>query len=305
MTQEARMGLLASIGAYTLWGFLPLYFQLITHIDPGLMLAHRIIWSVPTALIAIAAVSQWQALRQALSIVNLKWAILAGLLIGINWLTYVIAVFSGHILEASLGYFLNPLISVALGAIVFSEKLSRLQLLAVIVAALGVLYQIIAIGEPPWFALILAVSFAIYGTIKKQIDVTARAGFAVEVFVLVPIAVIWLGYLVSNGGDILPDVRHGEALNLFYLMLLGPITAAPLILFAIGARRLRLSTIGMLQYLGPSLQFMIGIMLGEAFTLTHAVTFGMIWLALILYTLGNRKNGGEIRQDPKTSSDHA
>lgn len=284
---ETRAGLFAAISAYALWGFLPVYFKLLGDASPTVILAHRIVWSVPTALILVAAAGKWRELtglsRQPKVLLTLLGSSLA---IAANWTIYIWAVTNHRVLEGSLGYFINPLVNFMFAALFFGERFRPLQLAAVAVAAAGVLNQTLAVGQFPVISLSLAVSFAIYGAIRKTTAVDSRVGFGTEAMWLMLPAAAYLLFFLPAGtqafGDGAPD-------HVALLMLAGPVTAAPLILFAMGARRLRFSTIGQLQYIAPSIQFILALAMGETFTVGHAVTFGLIWTGVILFTLGARQ----------------
>lgn len=284
---ETRNGLFAAIGAYILWGFLPLYFKLLGDTPPLVILAHRIVWSVPTALILIMAAGKWGELtglwRQPKVLMTLLGSSIA---IAANWTIYIWAVTNGRVLEGSLGYFINPLVTFVFAAFFFGERFKPLQLLALGIATAGVLNQTLVVGEFPVISLSLAVSFAIYGAIRKTTPVDSRVGFGMEAIWLAPFAATYLLFFLPAGTQ---AFGNGDPAFIGLLLLAGPFTAAPLILFAMGARRLKLSTIGVLQYIGPSLQFMLALWLGEAFTMGHAVTFGLIWLGVILFTLAGRQ----------------
>jgi chloramphenicol-sensitive protein RarD len=280
---ETRTGLFAAIGAYALWGFLPLYFKLLGDMPPVMILAHRIVWSVPTAILLVLFAGKAAELRSLKRQPKILFALFASsLAIAANWTIYIWAVTHNRILEGSLGYFINPLITFLFAALMFGERFKPLQLVALAIAALGVLNQTLIVGQFPWISLSLALSFAIYGAIRKRVPVDSRVGFATEAIWLAPAAALYLMFFLPAG---VPAFGNGGPSLVSLLLLAGPITAAPLILFAMGARRLRLSTIGVLQYLGPSLQFAIALALGEPFTPGHAVTFGLIWLGVIVFTL--------------------
>ncbi len=292
MTPDLRLGLLAGLAAYGLWGLLPLYFRALDHLRPDEMLAHRIVWSVPTALAFIAIARRWGELRAALTLRRIGWLSVSAVLIGANWLVYIYAVHAGRVMEASIGYYINPLVSVLFGLVFFGERLRPAQWGSIAIAALGVAILTQAFGSFPWIAILLALLFAFYGVIRKTVTVDARAGFAVEAGVLALPALAWLAWLVTSGRV---DGPLGEApVDMPLLFLAGPITAVPLILFAISAKRLNLSTIGIMQYLAPTLQFLIAaLVFREPFTPTHALAFACIWLAVAVFTadsvLGNRK----------------
>lgn len=282
MTQSLRLGFLCCLGCYTIWGALPLYFRALGHIAPMEMLAHRIIWSVPTGLALIFLARNWAQLRAALTRQHVMWLCISALLIGINWLVYIWSVSQERVMEASLGYYINPLVNVLIGAVFFSERLRAAQWIAVALATLGVAIMTHALGHFPWIALVLCISFALYSVIRKQVQVDSRAGFVVEAAILAPFALVWMGWFIgSDDGRLIGEGGWDIPL----LMVSGPITAVPLILFAIAAKRLRLSTIGMMQYIGPTLQFVISVFVfKEAFALSHAIAFGFIWTALIVFT---------------------
>jgi chloramphenicol-sensitive protein RarD len=280
---DTRTGLFAAMGAYVLWGFLPLYFKLLGETSPAVILAHRIVWSAPTALLLVFAAGKlgelWGIRRQPKILFGLLASSIA---IAANWTIYIWAVTQGRVLEGSLGYFINPLVTFVFAAMMFGERFRPLQIVALGIAALGVLNQALVVGQFPWISLSLAFSFAIYGVIRKKVPVDSRVGFAMETIWLTPAAGLYLLFFLPQGVHAFGD----GGFNLVALLLLaGPVTAAPLILFAMGARRLKLSTIGVLQYIGPSLQFVIALALGEPFTKGHAVTFGLIWLGVIVFSV--------------------
>lgn len=300
MSPALRLGFFCCLGCYTIWGCLPLYFRALGHIQPAEMLAHRIIWSVPTGLILIVIARNWQDLRAALKRQHVLWLSISALLIGINWLVYIWAVDQERVMEASLGYYINPLINVLIGAVFFAERLRPAQWLAVAMASVGVAVMTIALGYLPWVSLVLCFTFAFYSVIRKQVQVDSRAGFVVEAALLAPLAMIWLGWFMGQpGGRLMGDGGWDIPL----LLVSGPITATPLILFAIAAKRLRLSTIGMMQYLGPTLQFLISVFVfKEVFGLTHAVAFGCIWTALIVFTLDSLMGDAKARRLARAAS---
>ena len=279
----ARKGLWLGIGAYGLWGFLPIYFKALAAVGPVEIVAHRIIWSVPflaALLIVLGGVRELgPAIRQRRTL-----AILCAttILIAINWLLYVYAVVSGHILAGSLGYYLNPLVNVLMGRLLLKEPLAPLQWAAVAIAAAGIsalAFQ--ALGQL-WISIALAVSFATYGLLRKVATVDAVAGLTIETTLLLPLALLWLAWVAATGGDAFGPTPTDTAL----LLLAGIATTVPLILFTAAARRLRYSTLGMLQFIAPTLQFIVAVWLyGERFTTAHAIAFGSIWLALALYVV--------------------
>lgn len=292
MSAATRNGLLAAAGAYGLWGFLPIYFKVLGDTPPLMILAHRIVWSVPTALLLVAAAGRLGEVLAAIRNPRLLWGLLASALaVAINWTIYIWAVTEGRVLEGSLGYFINPLITFLFAALFFGERFNRLQMLALAFALLGVANQALVVGDFPWVALSLAVSFALYGVIRKRVPVDSRVGFTIETLWLGPVALAYLLVFLPEGAASFGGDGPGRAA---LLVLAGPVTAAPLILFAIGARRLRLSTIAMLQYLGPTLQFCVALAYGEMFTPAHAITFGLIWTGVALFTIAAWRNERRI-----------
>ena len=289
MTPAQRLGFLSALGCYTIWGMLPLYFKVLGHVTPEDMLAHRIVWSVPTGLVLILIARNWRDIRAALTLKRLFWLTVSGVLIGANWGVYIWAVGQDRIMEASAGYYINPLLNVLVGLVMFKERLRPAQWLAVAIAAVGVMIMTLALGRFPWVALFLAGSFAIYALVRKQIQIDSRAGFVIEVAILFLPAVYWLAVrgvpVFARGGWDVP-----------LLLAAGPITAVPLILFALAAKRLALSTIGMMQYIGPTLQFIVALAFGEAFGLSHAAGFACIWTALIVFTVDSVRGDAKARR---------
>jgi len=280
--EHKYLGLFAAIAAYTCWGLFPLYFQLVENASATEILSHRIIWSVPFAALLLFARNQWGEVLRALKKPRVLMMLgLAALCISVNWLIYTWAVTNERILEASLGYFINPLMYVVAGVFILHEPLRRMQTIAVAVATFGVVLLTVWQQIFPWIPVSLAALFTAYGYIRKTIDVGALPGLFLEVVMLSPIAMLYLVWLMQSGSAVFGAAGLGE--NLF-LMAFGPLTVIPLTLFAIAARRLRLTTVGFLQYIGPTLQFIIGIILGEIFTFAHAVSFGLIWIALVVFS---------------------
>ncbi|MEL6323551.1 MAG: EamA family transporter RarD, partial [Pseudomonadota bacterium] len=243
MPSHIRLGFFAALGAYGIWGLLPLYFKVMAHITPDLMLVHRILWSVPTGVLLLAVAGHLGAFRDIANVRRVAWLAVSATLIGANWFVYIWAVGEGRVLEASLGYYINPLVNVAIGAAFLSERLSRPQWLAVGLASVGVLIMAFALGQPPFVSLFLCFSFAGYSLIRKQVAVDGRAGFVVEAALLFPFAAIWLSQLNASGTAVWGT---GEISDVLLLIAAGPITAFPLILFAMAARRLKLATVGMM-----------------------------------------------------------
>lgn len=264
-----------------MWGFLPLYFMLLKGVDPVEIVAQRVLWSLALLLPVAMLIGRWPQLRAAVADRRLLLQLSASsALIAANWLVYVWAVFNGHVLAASLGYFLNPLINVALGTIVLKERLTRGQAAAVALAAIGVAILALRAGDGLWISLALALSFGLYGLVRKMAAVESLEGLTIETAILAPLALAYLLWLSATG-----DVAFGNDLRISLLLVLaGAVTATPLLLFAAAARRMRYSTLGLLQYLAPSIQFALAITIfGEALTMAQLACFMLIWAACAVY----------------------
>ncbi len=281
--QRARQGFALGVAAYGLWGVLPVYFKALRSIDSADIVAHRILWSAPVLAALLSFSGAWGEVREALR--NRRAMILltvTALLIGGNWLLYVYAVNSGHILAGSLGYYLNPLANVLLGRVVLKERLSWLQWAAVAIAAAGISALALGALGQLWISLTLCASFATYGLLRKIAPVDAIAGLAIETAILLPFAAGWLLWGLVAGDPIF----GASQLDVALIAIAGVVTATPLLLFTAAAKRLRYSTLGMLQFLAPTLQFLLAVSVyGEPFTDAHAIAFGAIWTALALYVL--------------------
>jgi chloramphenicol-sensitive protein RarD len=279
---DARSGFAAAIGAFAIWGLFPLYLKQLAVVPALQIMAHRVVWCCLLVFGWLAARGELGAVRAALADPGSRRRLTASaLLISVNWLLYVWAVNNGHIVEASLGYFINPLLNVVLGVLVLKEQLNRAQWVAVGLAAAGVLYLTIVTARPPWIALTLAASFGLYGLIRKVVRVESVPGLATETLLLAPFAVVFLAWCESRGTGAL---GHSGATIDVLLVCSGLITALPLALFAYGARLIPLSTVGLVQYIGPTLQFLIGVFVfHEAFPPSRAIGFMFIWAALVVY----------------------
>lgn len=276
-------GILAAICAYAGWGLLPIYWKQLQHVPADQILSHRIVWSFVMLIIFLQAGRRLGPLWRGLSLKVCRLYGLSGLVIGVNWFIYVWSVNSGHVVESSLGYFINPLFSVLLGVIFLRERLRPRQWLPLGLAAAGVIYLTFDFGRPPWIALSLAVTFSIYSLIKKKSPLGAFEGLTLETIVLLPPALIWLAASESRG---LGVFLHANPASDLLLVGTGLVTALPLALFAVAARRIALSTIGMLQYMSPSIQFLLGVFLyQEPFSRAQLVGFGMVWTAILLFFL--------------------
>jgi chloramphenicol-sensitive protein RarD len=280
--RRARTGFAYAAGAFFLWGLAPLYFTALHQVPPLEIIAHRVIWSV-VFLVTLLAVSRGfedlrAVLRQPRTLAIL--ALTSGL-IAINWLTFVWAVSVGRLLDTSLGYFMTPQVNVLLGLLFLKERLRRVQWIALLLAAVGVLIQVWMLGQLPWIALVLAASFGCYGLFRKQVQVDPVTGLLVETLAASPLALAYLLHLQRVGT--LRFAHNGRTTDIL-LVLLGVVTAVPLMMFTAGAQRLRLTTVGFMQYLAPSMTFVIAIVFyGEPFVLAKVLTFVFIWAGILIY----------------------
>ncbi len=279
-------GLLYAALAYVLWGLFPIYFHALARVDAFEIVLHRSLWSFVFVWAVLLAMRRLQwvggVVRQPRLLAQFS---LSALLLSGNWLLYVWAVNHGHVVEASLGYFVTPLVNVLLGTWVLAERPRRLQWVAVAVAACGVAWLTATLGRPPWIALGLAASFGTYGLLRKTAPLGALEGLAVETAVIAPLALVALAWMSAPHGG-LPGLFAGmDSATVGWLLFAGPLTAIPLLLFAAGARRITLATLGTLQYLSPTLQFLLGVTwFGEPLQGTRLVGFVLIWLALAVYS---------------------
>ncbi|WP_413692501.1 EamA family transporter RarD [Psychromonas sp. KJ10-2] len=284
---ETQVGVLYALSAYFIWGIAPLYFKYLDFISVYEVLSHRVIWTVVVTALLVSYLKDWpnviSVCRQYKSLLML---VVTSLLISCNWLVFIWAINNGKMLEASLGYFINPIVNVVLGLVFLSERLSRLKWFAVFLAFIGVSAQAWQLGELPWVSLVLPFTFAFYGLLRKKVKVKAITGLFLETLVVLPIAMI---YLLT--------VAHSETSNLFnnewslnvFLMLAGIVTALPLICFGQAALRLPLSTLGFFQYLGPSLMFVLAVFLyEEPVSLVKLFTFACIWTGILLFVFENK-----------------
>ncbi|MBI5945732.1 MAG: EamA family transporter RarD [Chloroflexi bacterium] len=279
-------GILYGIGAYVLWGFFPIYWKFLHRVSALQVIGHRIGWSFIVLIIFILITKQWQEFHAAaFNAKTIGIYAVAGVLLSINWLIYVWGVNAGFIVETSLGYFINPLLSVLLGVIFLRERLRSAQWIPVILAAIGVIYLTVVYGRLPWIALSLAFSFGIYGLVKKLAPLGSLYGLTLETAIVFPIALIYLLYVEINGtGAFLHD---GLQVDLF-LAGAGIVTTIPLLMFASAAKQIPLWAVGLLQYIAPTLQFLIGVFLyKEPFSHKQLIGFGIVWAALIFFVVEN------------------
>tara|TARA_B110000116_G_scaffold272428_2_gene297507 strand:- start:2810 stop:3712 length:903 start_codon:yes stop_codon:yes gene_type:complete len=285
---SSRNGAFSALSAYLLWGFAPIYFKLLTAIEPGEIMMHRIIWSTVFLLVMIIVMNKWSQLvavfKQPKILLQLS---LSASFLAVNWFLFIWAVNNNHLLDASLGYYINPLFNVVLGMIFFHERLRRNQLIAVGLALLGVLIQLIALGTLPIISLALASTFAVYGLLRKKLPINSFIGLFIESLLMLPIALIyWLFFVESSTSNM---AINTASLN-FTLVMAGIVTTAPLLFFTIAAKRLALSTLGFFQYLGPSIMFLLATFYyQETMKVAELITFVFIWAALVLYSLDSFK----------------
>lgn len=291
---DTRVGVLAMIGACTIWGLSPFYYKQLSQIPPAEVLAHRAFWSLVFFAGMLAVQGRLHEMRAALA--NRRQAAMIALAtanVSVNWFLFIYATMISRNTETSLGYFIYPLVSVLFGYVFFRERLSRLQMAAVALASGAVVLLSLGLGAPPWISLILAVTFGFYGAIKKQLPLGPVVSVTCEVALFLPVALIVLVYYHGSGQGAFGPSMKINAL----LMFSGPITAAPLILFSMAARRVDMSTVGILQYLNPTLQFLSAVaVFGETLTLWHGIAFPMIWTALALYTIALWRQDNAVRR---------
>ncbi|MCG9642312.1 EamA family transporter RarD [Vibrio sp. Isolate34] len=287
MTQEeqqrTRQGILLAVGAYTMWGIAPIYFKSLSEVSPFEILSHRVVWSFFLLAFLLHVSRSWRKVRDTLtSKPKMLYLVATSILVGANWLIFIWAVNSNHMLDASLGYYINPLINVLLGMLFLGERLRKLQWFAVALAAIGVIIQLIAFGSVPIVAIALAFSFGFYGLLRKKVSLEAQTGLFIETLVMLPIAATYLLFIADSPTS--DFSMNPMQLNLL-LIAAGVITTVPLLCFTGAATRLKLSTLGFFQYIGPSLMFLLAVLIyGEAFTSDKAITFAFIWGALVIFS---------------------
>lgn len=297
MTSEYKKGIFFALGAYVLWGILPIYWELIDHIGAFEILAFRIIFSmIFMILLLVVGRKQREAfLRDVNQLfihpVQLVAIIVAGYVITINWGTFIWAVTNGHVLQSSLGYYINPLVSIVLALIFLKERFNKFEWLAIIFALIGVLYMTIKIGEFPFVSIMLALSFGVYGLLKKIVHIDAISSIAIECIVTAPAGIIYVIYLWQQH-----HMTFGFNMSSFWLVFSWAVTAIPLILFSAGAKRIPLSLTGFIQYVGPTIMFILGIFVfKEKFDVHQLITFIFIWIGIILYSISQYMN---IKRNP-------
>ncbi|EJE8558519.1 TPA: EamA family transporter RarD [Vibrio vulnificus] len=298
--QKARQGVLLALGAYTMWGIAPIYFKSLAAVSPLEILSHRVVWSFFLLAALLHFGRHWRTVRDVLtSKSKMLYLVTTAILVGANWLIFIWAVNANHMLDASLGYYINPLINVLLGMLFLGERLRKLQWFAVTLAACGVLVQLVVFGSVPIVAIALAFSFGFYGLLRKKVSVDAQTGLFIETLVMLPAAAIYLLFIASTPtSNMLANPAHLNAL----LVAAGVVTTLPLLCFTGAATRLKLSTLGFFQYIGPSLMFLLAVLIyGEAFTSDKAITFAFIWGALVLFSFDGLRYSHKNRRTRQTN----
>ncbi len=280
---ESAAGLASAAFAFLSWGLFPLYWKALAHVPPVEILCHRIFWSCLFVALVLAIQGRWSEVRTALGGRRRSLLLASGLLIGLNWLTYIWAVNSGRVIEASLGYFLNPLVNVLLGYLFLGERLRRAQRVAILLAGLGVVNELLAVGHVPWVALALAFSFGLYGLVRKAMPAGPLPGLFIETAILTLPAGLWLARLHVTGAGAL----GGTSVETTVLLLgAGIVTSLPLLAFAYGVRRLRLVTMGLIQYISPTCTFLLGVFVfREHIPPSRPVTFALIGIGVACYSI--------------------
>ncbi|STQ74472.1 EamA family transporter RarD [Grimontia hollisae] len=295
--QQTRRGVLLALGAYTMWGVAPLYFKALTNVPPLEVLMHRVLWSFFFLALILHASGGLARVKLLLKDKKrLGLLTLTALVIATNWLIFIWAVNNDRMLDASLGYYINPLINVVLGMVFLGERFRKLQWVAVALAFSGVAIQVITFGSLPWVALVLACSFGTYGLLRKKINIDAATGLFIETLVLLPVALVYLLFIANSATSDM--MQNSLGLNLL-LVAAGIVTTLPLLCFNGAATKLRLSTLGFFQYIGPSIMFMLAVGLySEPFTADKATTFAFIWMALAIFTFDAVRQRNKQRRQP-------
>jgi len=288
-------GVIYTLAAYILWGILPIYWKAMKQIPAGEILAHRIFWSFLLLLGIIVLTKKWKEFRLAFSSFKVIMAVVLGsILISINWLIYIWSVNNNHIVEASLGYYINPLFTILLGVVILRERPDIWQIIALVIATTGVLFVALQYKHIPWVALSLAVSFGLYGLVKKLSKLSSLTGLAAETMMVAPLAFGFLFFKVNDGSGSYTSL---PIIIVILILLSGLATSVPLLFFAQGAKRVSLTTLGFLQYLSPSISLILGIFLyKESFTKTDKISFGCIWIALAIYSFSRKEVQNQIKK---------
>ncbi|MGI6469375.1 MAG: EamA family transporter RarD [Syntrophomonadaceae bacterium] len=291
-SNQSALGVGYVTGAYLLWGILPVYWKLLQNVPPVQILAHRIVWAFGFLLALLLVTGKFVAFcNEAVQIARqprkMATVFVVAVILNLNWLTYIWAVNNDHIVQTSLGYYINPLVSIMLGVVILKERLSMWQLIAFLLAAAGVLNLTVQYGAFPWVAMVLAVTFGLYGLFKKMVNIGSITGLTLETLLTCTFAMPYLAYVIHTGSS-----SFGFSLAPVNLLLMGAgaVTAIPLVLFAAGTKRLPLVTVGFLQYISPTMTLLLGVMVyHEPFTRGHLLSFGLIWVGLLLFSLSQTR----------------
>nr|WP_105903666.1 EamA family transporter RarD [Vibrio gangliei] len=300
--KRTQQGVLLAVLAYVMWGIAPIYFKALGDVPPFEILCHRVIWSFVFLAALLYLTKGWPTVKATLkNKTKLLYLLVTSVTIGANWLVFIWAISIGHMLDASLGYYINPLFNVVLGMLFLNEKLRKLQWLAVALATIGVVVQLVVFGSVPIIAMLLAFTFGMYGLLRKKVNLDAFTGLFIETLVLLPIAFLYLFAFADTATSHLGN--NSWLLNVL-LISAGIVTTLPLLCFAGAAVRLRLATLGFIQYIGPSLMFILAVFVyGEAFSNDKIVTFACIWAALIVFTWDGIKNNAHNKRLAKQKQD--
>ncbi|WP_442766812.1 EamA family transporter RarD [Mitsuokella multacida] len=288
MNHARRTGMMAALSTYLIWGVLPLYWNLLARAEANEILAHRIIWSFVFMVVVLMVTKRWQSFKEdcrALWQDKKRGAILllAAFTISLNWLTYIWAVNHGHVIDTSIGYYINPLMSVLFGIVFFRERISGLKKISLLLAAIGIVLMTYQLGKLPWVAVVLAVSFSVYGALKKQLHLNPFSSITLETLLMVPFAVPYIGMLMMSPANHFSLATPDLAL---YLMGTGVVTAVPLVLFSYGANLLPLNVLGFFQYISPTIGLLLGIFFfHETFGMAQISALGFVWAAIVLFTV--------------------
>ncbi|MEI3605416.1 EamA family transporter RarD [Pseudogracilibacillus sp. SE30717A] len=281
---DQSTGVMYTVASFVSWGILPIYWYFLREISTYELFAHRILWSFVFASFILFFIKGWPQVRQVFVHGKMVfWTFIAALLISTNWFIFIWAVTTNHVIEASLGYYINPLFSVALGVIILKERLNRWKVISLFTATVGVFLMSVQFGQIPWIALIIALSFALYGLVKKMVKIDAIVSVTLETMFILPLVLSFLVFIEVEGTSSLSRISLVETL---LLLGAGAVTALPLLWFAKGAQHVPLSTLGFLQYINPTLQLLVGIFIfRESFTILHLISFGFIWIALAIFSV--------------------
>lgn len=294
MNHARRTGMMAALSTYLIWGVLPLYWNLLARAEANEILAHRIIWSFVFMVVVLMMTKRWQSFKEdcrALWQDKKRGAILllAAFTISLNWLTYIWAVNYGHVIDTSIGYYINPLMSVLFGIVFFRERISGLKKISLLLAAIGIVLMTYQLGKLPWVAVVLAVSFSVYGALKKQLHLNPFSSITLETLLMVPFAVPYIGILMMSPANHFSLATPDLAL---YLMGTGVVTAVPLVLFSYGANLLPLNVLGFFQYISPTIGLLLGIFFfHETFGMAQISALGFVWAAIVLFTVAESLRG--------------